>query len=72
MTPYNKCQRATVQENNTMGNTFEVNGAFYATDADTLKLLKSYAGTNNEAFGLVMMFGTAWGRIMPIQFRGRK
>lgn len=55
-----------------MGNTFEVNGAFYATDADTLKLLKSYAGTNNEAFGLVMMFGTAWGRIMPIQFRGRK
>jgi len=55
-----------------MGNTFEVNGAFYATDAETLALLRSYAKTNNEAFGLVMMFGTAYGRIMPIQFRGRK
>lgn len=72
MTPYNKCQRATVQENKTMGNTFEVNGAFYATDADTLALLRSYAGKNNEAFGLVIMLGTAWGRIMPIQFRGWK
>ena len=64
MTPYNKCQRATVQENKTMSKTFSVNGASYATDAETLALLQSYAGTNNEAFGMVIMFGTAWGRIV--------
>ena len=47
-----------------MSKTFSVNGASYATDAETLALLQSYAGTNNEAFGMVIMFGTAWGRIV--------
>lgn len=49
-----------------MNKTFEVNGKAYKTDAETLNLLRGYAGTNNEAFGMVMTIGTATGRIEPI------
>ena len=49
-----------------MGKTFTVNGAKYATDAETLDLLKGYASTNPEAFGMVLTLGTAYGRIVRL------